>query len=580
MLPIESICWTSRAQVCDLLVHFLRDTPPAPIAPDDQEPIYGRSHRSEAASLLASLGDSSFAPFLRQLLLNPQEEQLVRVEALYALREWKVTLPAAELEQLLADSALCEEEICCYFHTEFLTLCRSEEGQAIARRYLGSATPVNRAEVLRTFCDFRHDESPWQLEPSLQDWLYFQWLHHDRLLLETDGDEGRWTNLKVAVATRARTESVTLLHQYWREGDTGQRRRVFSRLQPNYDYAEKTWVLPGDEGLLRELLADCADRDPATFRALLDDLELPLGLLFEQMGAERLLSQVLTMIEAANQLHREDRWEDHTEAMDRAYHLLLDRPEANVNGWMADLLCRPDPSPRPRQLLYWVLWERERDLALAVARRVALELGDWGLVRQAVRRTQSEPRPNDRDFLFWAAGHVTDPEHLGLIVRVMDQLEGDEPRWHHRLQEWASHPDPRLRVRTQASLVRRGEEARLPEIVREATEAPKVAVRATALAELGRLDAEAHFSLLRHALLHDHPRPRGFASGDEAASAAAVALAWLGTPEAMTALLQGCLSVDPNRIFRFSPGSLLARSARQQDGMEDPLLKLWANRAW
>jgi hypothetical protein len=140
--------------------------------------------------------------------------------------------------------------------------------------------------------------------------------------------------------------------------------------------------------------------------------------------------------------------------------------------------------------------------------------------------------------------------------------------------------DPRLRVRSTASLVRRGEEWRLSEIVREATGARKVAVRATALAELGRLDAEVHLPLLRHALLHDHPRPRGFACGSEAASAAAVALARLGTTEAMTTLLQACLPVDPNRMSRFSPCDLLVRVVRQPDGIDDPRLELWASYAW
>src|SRR6188768_2321519 len=130
MLPIEAIRWTSRAEVCDTLVQFLRDTPRSPLPPDHPQRCYFRSHRSEAASLLASLSDAALAPLFREHLLSEREEHTVRVEALRTLREWRVPLPAAELEQLLADRALRGEECCFLFDHEFLPLCGSEEGQS------------------------------------------------------------------------------------------------------------------------------------------------------------------------------------------------------------------------------------------------------------------------------------------------------------------------------------------------------------------------------------------------------------------------------------------------------------------
>lgn len=84
-----------------------------------------------------------------------------------------------------------------------------------------------------------------------------------------------------------------------------------------------------------------------------------------------------------------------------------------------------------------------------------------------------------------------------------------------------------------------------------------------------------HFTLLRHDLLDNQARPRGFSNGFEAANAAADALVRLGTPEATTALRQACLSIDPETTLPAGLSARLARLAQEQDGPGEPLGWPW-----
>ncbi len=122
-----------------------------------------------------------------------------------------------------------------------------------------------------------------------------------------------------------------------------------------WDLADKSWDLPGDEQLLRELVDECAEIDRATLEKLLENLELPLSFLLEHLGQEALLDRVVQQIEAANLILREKRWGDHSETMERAYHLLQDWPDPGVNERITRMLCRPDPSPSPAACSFWVL---------------------------------------------------------------------------------------------------------------------------------------------------------------------------------------------------------------------------------
>src|SRR6266571_9386776 len=115
MESIASLCWTSRTQVCDRLVQFLRETSPSlplPGAPDGHR---RRTQRYQAARLLARLGDGHQTPVMRELLFDRPEEHPIRVEALLWLSERRIPLTAPKLERLLADRALRQEEICFLF---------------------------------------------------------------------------------------------------------------------------------------------------------------------------------------------------------------------------------------------------------------------------------------------------------------------------------------------------------------------------------------------------------------------------------------------------------------------------------
>jgi hypothetical protein len=239
------------------------------------------------------------------------------------------------------------------------------------------------------------------------------------------------------------------------------------------------------------------------------------------------------------------------------------------------MLQRPDPSPAPRRMLFWVLWERDRDLALAVACRVVDEHGDHELIQQSVRRGNSRPRPADRGFLLQVAAEETDPETLRLALETLEELGEDSPCWRERLVILADHEHHSVCLPAAAALLRRGDEARRAAIEAAATQTERPGRRATALKLLEDLDAARYFPLFRQVLLEGAARRGGSCYGLEPASAAARSLARLGTPEAMTVLLQACLLMEPDQSLAHDLCIHLVRLARQQDGQGDLPWRPW-----
>src|SRR5258708_731402 len=144
MKSIASLCWTSRTEVCNRLVQFLRGTSPSLPVSGAPDGCRRRTQRYQVARLLARLGGVHYAWKVRELLIDNREEFPIRVEALMWLAERRLPHSSESLEQLLADPELRQEANWFNFDHQFFPLCIDEEGQAIALRYLESMSPEQR----------------------------------------------------------------------------------------------------------------------------------------------------------------------------------------------------------------------------------------------------------------------------------------------------------------------------------------------------------------------------------------------------------------------------------------------------
>jgi HEAT repeat protein len=120
----------------------------------------------------------------------------------------------------------------------------------------------------------------------------------------------------------------------------------------------------------------------------------------------------------------------------------------------------------------------------------------------------------------------------------LERLGEGSAEWGERLAALSRDRNPIVRLRAWAALAKRGNEAHLAKIIRTATRARDVRLRAEALWALGELDARRHFAILQRALLTDHAE---YEYRMPAAEEAASALLRLRTPEALTILVQAAL---------------------------------------
>jgi HEAT repeat protein len=121
-------------------------------------------------------------------------------------------------------------------------------------------------------------------------------------------------------------------------------------------------------------------------------------------------------------------------------------------------------------------------------------------------------------------------------------------------------------------LARRGDEGQLAVLVHAASEAVHPSVRGEAVRLLGEFDAARHFPILNTALLDDHETCDGHyaPAGEEAA----LALARLGTPEALTAMLRAYFAT-PNYIVWRCVGEYLRTLATSGDQNEPVSMISW-----
>jgi HEAT repeat protein len=122
------------------------------------------------------------------------------------------------------------------------------------------------------------------------------------------------------------------------------------------------------------------------------------------------------------------------------------------------------------------------------------------------------------------------------------------PAWEERLAVWSCHSEPRLRIRALAALARRGDPAARDALLEWAEGPYPLPERAEVISALGELDAAAFLPLLVRGLALEEQVGDRFRCAP-VAEEAALALARLGTPEALTALTRAYLSAETRYLL-------------------------------
>jgi HEAT repeat protein len=553
-MRLEEFRWGTRREVCEQLLRLALENSATP-APEDNGP-YNEPNPGRARSLLQTLVDHTCEMIMRQLpvskVTDSADEEVIPAwvaELHHLLRRESVT--PADLEALRNQPGFeVDETIALMLPELFDLLCQSAGASQAKQNFLLALSPMERARVLIQSAQARDE----RLTPDLEEWLYRCWLDHDRMLLDRVCDGDAPANLEVIVATRWYPESRAMLLERWPELVEEQKQKLIGEFTHNLDLEEEIWerIHPAhrewelSRGELDEsLLAECLANEPARMAGMVDTLALPLSLLLKQIGTDALFISVEAKIRAASRALQEEgaRSADvYTDELWRTFNLLEKWPGEEVNARIQSLYQCPDVDRSLKRKLRYVIWDRlwkQSPLEALAAARQAAEAGDDHWAQLATNRMGRHPRPEYRDSLLWAAGQ--DSVRLRYTaVQALESLQEDSREWREQLIVLAGDPHPAVRLQATAALVRRGEDSRLTEIVREATTAEKVEVRAEALRMLGDLDAAQHFPLLRSALLDDH------AVYDQyhlpAAEEAALALARLGTPAGLAALVRAALT--------------------------------------
>jgi hypothetical protein len=254
----------------------------------------------------------------------------------------------------------------------------------------------------------------------------------------------------------------------------------------------------------------------------------------------------------------------------RVLDLLDSWPGSRGKERVAALFCCPDLKSIRRNLFDF-LWAHDRDRVASYVLSVTKRLRDHSIAGTALDWMAVDPCAADREFLLWASTSRT-AEFRYHAIQGMEALGEESLLWQQRLEELPRDRYPYVRLHAAGALARRGDASRLAEILREAREAKDVCVRAEAVRVLGEMDAKAHFSLLRQAFVSDHEEHEypGFgALHTPVAEEAGLALARLGTPEAMTALIQAYV-VTPGLLWS-SLATYLDAIVRRLEGHDEPI---------
>jgi HEAT repeat protein len=241
------------------------------------------------------------------------------------------------------------------------------------------------------------------------------------------------------------------------------------------------------------------------------------------------------------------------------------------------LFCCPDIDTEVRWEFCYYLWDEHRDAVVSLALSAAQQARDLELAARVARWAHEEPRATDRELLWWAAWQDTEWQLPYWALQGLERLGEDSQPWRQRLDTLSRSESPFVRLQAAGALVRRGNGSRLTEIVRDATEAEDACIRGEAIRVLGELGSEEYLPLFERALWADEPvfvcyldpyeedpewRERSRTSYLPVGEEAALALARLGTPGAMTTLIHAFLLLPPREVrlqIEFHLDTLMAR---------------------
>lgn len=549
---IEQFRWTTRTDVCRQLLRIALQAGRRRTT-DEGEVICRESDPPERAiDLLLQFADRScweyvepLAPLLRGVRHVGWQVQYLRL---------KPEFTAEDVANLYTTLRSPTGRFAAWSAASILALSPPDDNWRAARKFLGSLSPLERAQVL---CDWFSARSQPLPDSSLSDWLYDRWLAHDRAAVG-DASFGRAPlNLLIALETRHRPESRSLLIKMWPHLSEHDRQTVFRCLrgfaEGQVPQAGGPSPAGGTESVEKSeedqaLLSACVDSDPQLREKLWVRLALPLPYLQRHLGTEALLELIETKIAAF--CRTRGTVSSDSEDYEAFYPALRHLPELHGDQVEAHLrlFCLRSEYREVHNELRRVFWEWQwrnaRAEALSLA-QAAAEEGDRAWAAEAVQQMYGIMLEQggcleaaDRGFLFWASRQRL-PMFRYVAVVGLDELKEDSPEWRQRLYELARDRSPVVRVVAWSAVARRGDESCVPPLTRIATRARNVRLRAEVLRVLGDVDAARHLHVLQRALLSDHAEvDRDMPAAREAAAA----FIRLGTPEAFTILIRAGLS--------------------------------------
>jgi hypothetical protein len=535
--PLWGLRWTTRGDVCAALLQYMQRMAAeetsldlhSELRPQSGEvdtfsvlvPTEYRVH-PRAAQLFALLAQKEHIPVLRRLHLEPGADWQTRQNFRDALVRLQAQVPAGELKALLE----WEHEGLgrCNFGL-FEGLFRTPEAQNAAREVMEGWTAAERAWSLTRMSWYA------SLRP-LADWLYERWLNEDRRLLEDVEDfEGslNWTVARYTAKSMKRPEAKAILLEYWRQAEGEARKELRDYLWDFDDGVPAAWVADRSEEL----------------RELAESFSLTHADLVSYHGSERLLESAVERLRLiSRQLQADPRDKSPLDAGDfkRTVWMLADWPEPGVRERIRSLCACPDIDTEVRWEFCDYLWDRRHEEMNALVLAAGQMAGDLLLVQRVVRWLADTPASADRELLWWAAFRDEDWQLPYWGMQGLEQLGEMSEAWYERLRELSRSSQPFLWLQANGALARRGEREKSAEVARMAVESDDPCVRGEAIRVLGQLGAVEHLDTIRQALWAEDSVYK--VEGDAfipVAEEAALALGRIGTPAALTALIQGFL---------------------------------------
>jgi hypothetical protein len=406
-----------------------------------------------------------------------------------------------------------------------LVLSRRPDARAASREFLLTFSPADRAEVLSNLRSSTVE--------AITEWLYRKWLDEDRHLLADDRGSHS-ANWQVISATLDRVETRAVLQEMWRESRGVERRKLLDLLSDE----QNVRVFPGELSAAEHL-------------ELAETLALPTGQLASFWGRSRLLEIFNSRIHAEH-VHQSSRPairdpEREFGPFSRMLRVMNEWQDPCLDEWIAGRVLSATLHP---EVCFWLmdaLWRRNRAFA-AITLAADLHAGHQAQSRIFLSWAARAPVVSDHA-LFWEAvrpAHGAEIQYYALCG--LERLGESGKEWLGHLRRWSKHPEPRLRIRALGALARQGDHAAHRSLLAWAETPHALRERAEAVAVLGELERAEHVPLFVRMLTREE-RPKPDSGGAPVAEEAALVLARLATPVALTALLRAFLTAESHYFY-------------------------------